>query len=372
MSANRRSRPVIYAEEFGAPSQVWLWRQAHEARVPVLTHNYVNVKDFPHEPVWSVTRRRGRFDRMRRLVRLVRGRHRYRLWRTAQNAVVDRLRAERATLIHAHFGPAGLRMVPVARALNVPLVVTFHGFDITRLPEQDEEYRRALLELFDNASCVAVSEHVRNRLAALGCDRSRILPLGTPLPEAAEKRTGGAVRIVTVARLVPMKGIADLVDAVRAIDGEVELHVVGEGPERENIEARAGDDPRIVLHGRLAPDAVARQLDQADLFVLNSRRSDEGAVEGFPISVLEAMAARLPVIGTRHGGIPESVADGETGLLVPERDTNALRQAVENLAGDSERRRAMGDAGRRVIEQRYELGACTQRLLEYYDEISNG
>jgi colanic acid/amylovoran biosynthesis glycosyltransferase len=251
-------------------------------------------------------------------------------------------------------------------------VVTFHGFDITSLPAQDAGYRRALGELFASAACIAVSEHVRARLEELGCERARILPLGTPLGVRRSRGSDGRVRVLTVARLIPMKGIAELVDAVRTLDDDVELHIVGEGPDRANVEAHAGNDARIVLHGRLTPDEVAQQLARADLFVLNSRESDEGAIEGFPISVMEAMAAGLPVVGTRHGGIAESVADGVTGVLVSERDTAALRDAIRSLVRDPERRRAMGDAARRAVEARYELGACTRRLLGYYEEIAHG
>jgi len=364
------SRPIVYAETFGNPSEVWMWRQVRAAATPVLTHEYRNPDTFPHEPVWELPKRRAPLDRVRALGRLARGGHGYRLPDATQSAVIDRLRTEGATLIHAHFGPAGLRMLPVARELGIPLVVTFHGYDVTSLPAQDPAYRRALTELFETAWCVAVSGQVRALLQGLGCRRVRVLPLGTPIGERVPRKSGGALRLVTVARLVALKGIPDLVEAVRSLDAEVELHVVGEGPDRAAIEARAAGDPRVVLHGSLPPEGVARQLADADLFVLNSRGSEAGAIEGFGISVLEAMAAGLPVVATRHGGIPESVVHDETGLLVAERDTVGLGQAIESMVRDADRRKRMGEAGRRRVEEHFELGACTQRLLEFYAELS--
>jgi len=363
-----RARPVVYAETFGIPSEVWMWRQVCAAGTPVLTHRYLHRDTFPHEPVWEVPKRRALLDRAGIVIPSLRRDHGYRLPPPAERDVIARLRAEGATLLHAHFGPSGLRMLPVARELGIPLVVSFHGFDITSLPAHDPNYRRELTLLFEQAWCIAASEHVRSRLEALECERVRTLALGVPVGELPERTDTGPLRLLTVARLVPMKGIADLVDAVRAMDSEVELHVVGEGSDRQNIEARIENDPRIVLHGALPPDEVARQLAQADLFVLNSREA-AGAVEGFGIVLLEAMAAGLPVIGTRHGGIPEAVLDGETGLLVNERDTADLRRAIGSLARDPERRRAMGDSGRRRVEEHFELGACTRRLLDFYDEL---
>ena len=368
-------RPVVYAEAFGLPSQVWMWRQVGAAGTPVLTHEYKNPDTFPHEPVWVVPRRRACLDRVRALGRLVRGGHGYTLPDATQHAVIERMRSEGVTLIHAHFGPAGLRMLPVARALGVPLIVTFHGFDVMRLPRQDASYRRALIELFESAWSIAVSDDVHARLAQLGCRDLRRLYLGVPIrehgyPRRSPERTSDApVRVVAVSRLVPYKSVPDLVDAVRATDGSVELHIVGDGEDRANVEAHADGDPRVVLHGTCSPEEVRRQLAEADIFVINSRSLPSGEAEAFGITVLEAMEAGLPVIGTRHGGIRESVVHGETGLLIEAGDTAALQRAIEQLAGDRARRDAMGEAGRHRVEAEFEIGACTERLLAFYAEV---
>jgi colanic acid/amylovoran biosynthesis glycosyltransferase len=164
-----------------------------------------------------------------------------------------------------------------------------------------------------------------------------------------------------------VKGVPDLVDAVA--QAPVALDVVGDGEERAEVEARVrrrGIADRVRLHGTLPPDRVAELLDAADLFVLNSRTPEAGDAEGLPVSVLEAMEASLPVVATRHGGIPEAVADGETGILVPERDTAALARALGALAGDAALRARMGGAGRRQVEGRYDLAECTRRLRELY------
>ena len=362
-------KPVVYAETFGLPSEVWMWRQVQASRTPVLTHNYLRPETFSHEPVWVVPKRRALLDRAGVLLPFLREDHGYRLPPPAERDVIERLRAEGATLLHAHFGPSGLRMLPVARALDIPLVVTVHGFDVLMLPENDPEYRRQLADLFTTARCIAVSDHVRERLESLGCRDPRRLYLGMPVGERVERTAHEPIRVLSVSRLAPVKGVPDLVDAVRAIDGNVELHVVGEGDDRASIAARAEGDPRIVLHGVRTPQQVKRHLAEADIFVINSRTVPPRISEAFGIAVLEAMEASLPVIGTRHGGIPESVIDGETGLLIDERDTAGLQAAIEQLARDPARRDAMGAAGRRRVETEFEIGACTERLLAFYEEV---
>jgi glycosyltransferase involved in cell wall biosynthesis len=358
---------VVYAETFGTPSEVWMVRQARATGATVVTHEHLDPETFPFEPLVVVPRRPRLLDRGLRVVRWLASGHRYHLHRSTARALQEVLRERGAKVVHAHYGSAALRIAPVAARLGCRLLVTFHGFDVHMLPQRDPAYRRALAALFRQADCViAISEFVAGRLAALGCKDARVLPIGVPVRPPRERAAHDAVRILTVARLHPVKGVPDLVDAVAAADAPVELDVVGDGPERAIVEARAAETDRVRLHGALAPAEVARLLDRADLFVLNSRTLPTGEMEGLGISVLEAMEAGLPVVATRHGGIPEAVEDGRTGILVEERDTACLTRALEELARDADRRAAMGAAGRARVEERYALVRCAERLRRIY------
>jgi len=365
---------IVYAETFGNPSEVWMWRQVRAVGVPLLTHEHRNVVTFPYEQAVVVPRTRTRFDRARAAARWLVARHGYRLPASTERAVGRKLRALGATLVHAHYGPAGLRMLP----LPVPLLVTFHGFDTSSLPATDPSYRRALRRLFGGAAgVVAISETVRERLVRLGCpeDRLHVIPMGVPLGPPRPRPIRDEVRAITVARLHPVKGVPDLVDAVakaRGSGARLELDIVGDGPERAEVERRMrGHGGPVRLHGTLPPADVARLLAESDLFVLNSRATPEGDAEGLPVSLLEAMERSLPVVATRHGGIRDAVEDGRTGLLVAEKDTDALAAALVRAAGDAALRERLGAAGRARVEREFDLERCAARLRELYDTAAS-
>ena len=347
-----------------------MYRQVRALGVPLLTHEYRNQEIFPYGRVRGVAKERALLDRVRAGVRWLRSGHGYRLPNTTERAVARELEAMGATVVHAHYGPAGLRMLPMAGSRR--LLVTFHGYDATRLPQTEPSYRRALEGLFAGAhKVIAVSEAIRRRLEALGCAAPEVVPLGVPLRPPRRRELRETVRAITIARLHPVKGVPDLVDAVSRADARLELDIVGDGEERPEVEARivrAGLEGRIRLHGTLPPERVLELLDLADLFVLNSRTPEEGDTEGLPVSILEAMAASLPVVATRHGGIPEAVVDRTTGLLVPERDGAALAGALDLLAHNPGFRAALGASGRARVAEHYDLDRCTERLRELYGE----
>jgi glycosyltransferase involved in cell wall biosynthesis len=364
---------VVYAETFGNPSEVWMWRQVRALGVPLLTHDHRNAATFPYERTTVVPRTHTGLDRALAAARWLVARHGYRLPASAERAVGRALRDLDATLVHAHYGPAGLRMLP----LGLPLLVTFHGFDTSSLPATDASYCRALPRLFGRAAgIVAVSETVRERLVRLGCpeDGLHVVPMGVPLGPPRPHPIRDEVRAITVARLHPVKGVPDLIDAVvkaRALGARLSLDIVGDGPERAEVEKRMGGAGGAVrLHGTLPPSRVAELLDAADLFVLNSRTTPEGDAEGLPVSLLEAMEASLPVVATRHGGIRDAVEHEKTGLLVPERDTEALAGALARAAADGALRARLGAAGRARVEREFDALRCAARLRELYDRAA--
>jgi len=368
--------PVVYAETLGNPSEVWIYRQVRELGIPVLTHEHRDPETFPYDRVAVVPKTRTAADRARTALRWLRDRHRYHLPASTERALERRLRELEATLLHAHYGPAALRVLPVARTLRLPLVTTFHGFDMSSLPAVDPSYRRALRSLFAAARrIVAVSQVMRDRLVELGCpaDRIAVISMGVPIsaPRPPHPETS-VVRVVTVARLHPKKGVPDLVDAVakaRAAGATLELDIVGDGPERAAVERRieaGGLRAAVRLHGVLSPAAVSRLLAAADLFALNSRTAPDGDTEGLPVSVLEAMEASLCVIATRHGGIAEAVSDGDSGVLVPERDTDELAKALLRMSLDRAAREAMGRAGRVRVARDYDERKSAEQLQELY------
>lgn len=213
-----------------------------------------------------------------------------------------------------------------------------------------DAWRNASLRRAD--AVLAVSGYTAGLARALGVApaRLRVVPNGVrPLSLPAAVRSDGPV-LLTVARLVRRKGVADVLDAVARLVPRypaLRYHVVGNGPERTALEAQAarlGLGAHVRFEGTLRDDALAALYARADVFALPPRTLAPD-VEGFGLVYLEAGTAGLPVVATRSGGIPDAVVDGETGLFVPEGDPVALAEALARLFDDAALRTRLGDGG---------------------------
>ena len=155
-----------------------------------------------------------------------------------------------------------------------------------------------------------------------------------------------------VARLVEKKGVEVALDAMRRLRDrgcEVELRIVGDGPERTRIESlmRQWRLTNVSLLGALEHSLTRHEFSEAHLYIQPSVTAESGDQEGIPVSLMEAMASGIPVVSTRHSGIPELVIDGQTGHLTAERDAEGLAVAIERLTRDRAQRRAARAGGAR-------------------------
>lgn len=295
-------------------------------------------------------------------------------------ATAARLRGERPALIHAHFATDGLTALPLAEALGVPLVTSLHGYDVNLsrarmlLSGRLSWMRYALLQRRLKARgslFLAVSDALRQRALAIGYPAERTLThyLGVDLA-----RFGGAGApepglVLHVGRLVEKKGTAVLIDAFARL-GEGRLVIIGDGPLRGALERQAaplGD--RVRFLGALAPAEVAGWMRRAWLLAAPSVTARDGDAEGLPTVIVEAAAAALPAIGTRHAGIPEAIADGVTGFLVPERDAGALAARMAELLGARSLRHKMGAAARHLARDKFDAVRQIARLETLYDGL---
>ncbi len=274
------------------------------------------------------------------------------------------LASERFDIIHYFFGlPSGVLSLYSHGVRTVPYVISLRGSDVPGYDRDSLTLRvlhRALRpltrHLWRNAAAVtAVSAGLR-RLAAIACptvEDIRVIHNGVDALATASRRLQrdpDLIRINCVARLIPRKGIDSLIRALAVLGRpDVVLHVIGTGPSLDALRALAlelGIARQVVFHGYCDPDTVSQLNENADIFALPTHS------EAFANVLLEAMAASLPIVASRVGGIPEAVVDTETGILVEPRDAIMLAAALERLCDDSSLRRRMGDAGyRRVVEQ---------------------
>lgn len=281
-----------------------------------------------------------------------------------------RARRKRPALVHAHFGSGGTSAMPLARALGVPLVVTLHGADVTVRHGREDRYRKLAREatLF-----LCVSGFIRDQALACGlpAEKLRVHPIGldrSQFPPVTSPTTDD--RIVFVGRLVEKKGCADLLRAMQSVQRvrpHAELVALGDGPLRSVLEALAAElQIRCHFLGAQSPAVVRQTLQTARIFCGPSVQAPDGDSEGLGIVFAEAASMGIPVVSTRHGGIPEIVADGRTGLLVPEHDPTALADALIRLLSNSVLWNACHRSGPAHIESRFDLATQTAELEEIY------
>ena len=247
--------------------------------------------------------------------------------------------------VHAHFGRGGALVLPVARALGVPLYVTFHGGDATKETHRRRRliptiYQRRLSQLQAYASgFLCVSQFVADRLASQGFPKSKLIThyIGIDLSQMKppNQRNG---RLLFIGRLIDKKGVDVLLAAMRRLqnaqnskapDGKVlGLDIAGAGPLEGKLRAQAADLPSVRFLGWQTPQQLASIMRRAQAVVVPSRIAANGDCEGLPTVVLESIRAGLPVVATNHAGIPEIIRDQETGFLVPENDPDLLAAAL--------------------------------------------
>lgn len=284
-------------------------------------------------------------------------------------------------VVHCQFANLALPMMSLIRTRLLrtrALVVHLRGYDITTFVDANGKdiYRT----LFDEADLfIANCEYFKERAVALGCDAAKIEVIGSPLdatrfcpPRNRRPYRQRSLDVVAVGRLVAKKGFATAIEAVeiakkRGLD--LHLTILGDGPLRQELQQQidhASLQQSVTLKGRATQAEIVAALHRADIAVAPSVRDTTGN-EDAPLNTLkEAMATGLPVVATRHGGIPELVKHRENGLLVEEYDAAGLADAMVDLASRPQDWAAMGNAGRGRTLAMYERGTVCDRTLAAY------
>lgn len=278
------------------------------------------------------------------------------------------LRSLGATIVHAQFGRGGALALPLAERLGLPLVVTFHGGDVSK----DAHYRplallrrrRARLAAYASAF-VCVSEGVRTLLIARGFPAAKaiVLPIGTDTL-AEPPRQGPGNGILFVGRFVEMKGAEILLEAIaqlRAQGVTAPATLIGDGPDAPALRARAGGLD-ITFAGWQPEQAVRAAMRQARLVVIPSVRARSGEAEGLPSVATEAMGMAVPVIATDIAGTAGLITPGTNGLIIPQRDPTALAAALRHLLDNSDAAERMGAAARATVAEGFDATRQSRKL----------
>lgn len=293
--------------------------------------------------------------------------------RTFQHA----LRDASPTLMHAHFGTNAGAAIPIARRLRLPLIVTFHGADISKVPRTRSERRRRAHTFHSAQRIIAVSNFIAEKLIANGCPPEKItrhhIGVDTDLFHPGDPQARSSRSILFVGRLVPKKGLIHLIRALPDVQRrlpDTQLIVIGDGALRESLEreaASAGIAARFM--GAQPPEVVRELMRKVAVVCIPSVTAESGDAEGLPMSVVEAQASGTPIVASPSGGTAEGVIAGVTGFIAPSGDEHALAAHLIALLENDELRNRFSVAARQHVLEHFDLRKQTALLEQIYDEV---
>jgi len=301
-----------------------------------------------------------------------------------RRVVAELLRGRRYDVVHAHWlVPNAVLIDDLPRLHGAGLVVSLHGSDVF-VAERKRWLRSPVRRCLDRAGAVtACSGDLHRRVLPLGAHPARVrtVPYGVDLerfgPGAAREgmrealgTPPGRLLVLAVGRLVEKKGFRYLIEAAARCPA-IHLAIAGEGdlgPELGRLASAGGGS--VHFAGALERREVASALASADVVAVPSVRDAAGNVDGLPNVLLEALASGPAVVASRVAGIPDVVADGENGLLVPPGDAAALASALERLAADPGLRRRLGENARVAASRRLTWSAAARSFEESYAQAA--
>ena len=381
-------RVAHYCQAFSQLSEtaIYTWttelqRQGVDGHV--VTHERLNADQRPFPSVRVVPRPRVTdFDRLGwHLLETIGSKSEAGSWTTTlQKRLTKALASVGPEVVHAHFGNDAWLALPAVAAVGAPLVVTFHGYDISELMEDEVWRRRYRDDLWPAASFVTVlSEEMREAAQRYGCpeEKIRIVRVGRPIDEmpVREHEPEGRFTLVSIGRLSAKKGHEDTVHAIARLVAEGRsplLRIFGGGEMQDQLrdlveQLRLGDCVR--LEGACPNDTVLEALRNAHGFVLCSKTAPNGDREGTPNVFVEAQGMGLPCVSTWHAGIPEMIPEQGHALLAAEGDVDQITDRIRKLMEmPSEDRLALGALGHEKMKREYDLETECNAFRELYSE----
>lgn len=342
----------------------------------VIAQKRENSGRFPFEPVYVVPKppthlfRRLWFRQLRDMP--------WQISRMELEALLRILNKTNAQLLHIYFGHIAAHLIPLIRGWPKPTVVSFHGADVL-VDMHKPAYRSATIEMLGAVKRVLVrSESLRKAIVDLGCDAAKIdvVRTGIPLEEfpfrQREFPANGEWRFVQACRLIEKKGLPTTLRAFAKFSERwprSTVTIAGEGPLLEELQALAGQlkiDNRVKFSGFVSQDRLREIFYASHIFLHPSETGRDGNQEGVPNSMLEAMASGLPVFATNHGGIPEAIETGVSGMLVAERNADALAGALLDSTQDRQWLARLALAGSESVRQNFEQRNQIAHLEDVY------
>lgn len=347
-------------------------------RPVVIAQKRENAERYPFEQLYVVEKPPTHFLR-RFWFRQVRDMP-WQISRMELDAIQQILNKTNAQLLHIYFGHIAVHLIPLIRAWSKATVISFHGADV--LVDMDKPaYRSATVEMLGAVKRVLVrSESLAKAIVDLGCDprKIEIVRTGIPLDEFPFRErnfpaaANGEWRFVQACRLIEKKGLPTALRAFAQFSAQYPrstFTIAGEGPMLEELKALAtelGVHDRVSFAGFVSQDRLREIFYASHIFLHPSETGRDGNQEGVPNSMLEAMASGLPVFATNHGGIPEAIESGKSGVLVREKDDGALARSLLAAVNSRQFLPQVAHAGSDAVRQKFEQSSQIARLEDVY------
>jgi len=376
---------AVSIENFLPISGTFIYRQLNgvslNTKPIVLTSNLKHTDLFPYKYVYAKKPHQVEQVVMK-LEKIFRGK--FKLASRSQRSVWrEAILRHNINLIHAHFGPDALQVLPLAQELCIPLLVSFHGYDASSLLRNDK-YVRAMKDVFEYANIIAVSENMKLRLEKHGANSEKInvLYYGIPVEEfrfvkrksLKEKyKNNEEIIFLQVSNFVEKKGhkytLLALAEFLKS-NPNVKLLLAGDGVLKDKMMQLAKQlkiSNNVDFLGKVDQSKVIELMSKSDVFLHHSIVAESGDQEGIPNVIMEAMASGLPVISTYHSGIPELIEDGKNGFLVNEKDVESYTKKVNDVLNCHEK---ISKNARSTIERKFNMTVQNMKLCEYYHKFA--
>ncbi|KAF5426264.1 colanic acid/amylovoran biosynthesis glycosyltransferase [Candidatus Methanomarinus sp.] len=374
-------KPVVahLTNQYLPLTQTWLYHNQiinlKRYKPIVIAQNTINIEKFPTQDVYSFSNSNFFLKLANTLYLKVTGHY---FTGHAKNII----KKNNVKLLHAHFGTQGVIYLKLKKSLDLPMITTFYGFDVSRVPRIPYWNKRYIQLFKDGELFLTEGNNMKMDLIKLGCPKDKIIVqhLGVDIKRFSfTSRTpppDGKIIILIAGSFTEKKGIPYAIKAfakVKKHHPNIQLRILGDGQMRNQIELlikKLEISESVKLLGYQPHDVFLKEANNAHIFMLPSITAQNGDTEGgAPVVIIEAQATGLPIISSYHADIPDVVVDNESALLAPEKDVECLAKHLEYLVEHPDLWDKMGRIGRKYVEQEYDLTAQVQKLENIFDTL---
>jgi len=311
-------------------------------------------------------------SRRLRILDIIKGHFNLNRFSLQEIALINSLKKNKIDVVLAEYGDTAQRVLKICKQLNLPLIVHFHGYDasVFEIIKNNNNYK----EVFETARyVVVVSKKMYQDLLNLGCPEQKLVYNACgPQDEFFKVQPNfSKQQFIAIGRFVDKKApyylILSFLKVIKKFP-EAKLIMAGDGPLLDtckNLVKYYSLEANISFVGVISPEKYREYLEESLVFIQHSVTAENGDSEGTPVGILEASAAGLPVISTKHAGIPDVIINGKTGLLVEEHDVDGMAGNMIKLMENTELAKVLGTNGKKHIKDNFTL----KRHIEVLDEL---